>query len=124
MSMTPTFVENDEKLLILGTPGGSRIITMVLQGVLHFADGVDAEGIVTAPRLHHQYLPDHISLESPGFDQALVDQLAERGHAINQLDRQVGNMQLITLNKNSGQLEAASDPRGEGAAEVRDITTD
>lgn len=123
-SMTPTFVENDEKLLILGTPGGSRIITMVLQGVLHFADGVDAEGIVTAPRLHHQYLPDHISLESPGFDQALVDQLAERGHAINQLDRQFGNMQLITLNKNSGQLEAASDPRGEGAAEVRDITTD
>ena len=123
-SMTPTFVENDEKLLILGTPGGSRIITMVLQCVLHFADGVDAEGIVTAPRLHHQYLPDHISLESPGFDQALVDQLAERGHAINQLDRQFGNMQLITLNKNSGQLEAVSDPRGEGAAEVRDFTAD
>ncbi len=123
-SMTPTFVENNEKLLILGTPGGSRIITMVLQGVLHFADGVDAEGIVTAPRLHHQYLPDHISLESPGFDKALVDQLAERGHDINQLDRQFGNMQLITLNKNSGQLEAASDPRGEGAAEVRNITTD
>lgn len=123
-SMTPTFVENDKQLLILGTPGGSRIITMVLQGVLHFADGIGAEGIVAAPRLHHQYLPDHISLESPGFDKTLVDQLAERGHVINQLDRQFGNMQLITLNKHSGQLEAASDPRGEGAAEVRDITTD
>ena len=123
-SMTPTFVENDEKLLILGTPGGSRIITMVLQGVLHFADGLDAAGIVAAPRLHHQYLPDQISLESPGFDKPLVDQLAERGHVINQMDRQFGNMQLITLNKNSGQLEAVSDPRGEGAAEVRDFTTD
>ncbi len=123
-SMTPTFVENDEKLLIIGTPGGSRIITMVLQGVLHFANDLDATAIVAAPRLHHQYLPDHISLESPGFDKTLVDTLEQRGHAINQMDRQFGNMQIITLDKTSGQLEAASDPRGEGAADVRNISSD
>lgn len=123
-SMTPTFVENDDKLLIIGTPGGSRIITMVLQGVLHFIDGKDAAEIAAAPRLHHQYLPDHISLESPGFAAPLVESLQQRGHQINQLDRQFGNMQLITLDKQSGTLQAASDPRGEGAAAVRLITAD
>ncbi|HET8808159.1 MAG TPA: gamma-glutamyltransferase [Methylophaga sp.] len=123
-SMTPTFVENDEKLLIIGTPGGSRIITMVLQGVLHFVDGQDATEIVAAPRLHHQYLPDHISLETPGFDDQLIESLENRGHEINQLDRQFGNMQLIILNKQTGKLQAASDPRGEGSAVVRIVTAD
>ena len=123
-SMTPTFVENDEKLLILGTPGGSRIITMVLQGILHFIDELDATQIVAAPRLHHQYLPNQISLETPGFDEQLIASLKDRGHQINQLDRQFGNMQLITLDKSIGELEAASDPRGEGAADVRNISTD
>ncbi|MDT8309831.1 MAG: gamma-glutamyltransferase [Methylophaga sp.] len=123
-SMTPTFVENDEKLLILGTPGGSRIITMVLQGILHFINGQDANEIVAAPRLHHQYLPDHISLESAGFDDKLIASLVNRGHQINQLDRQFGNMQLIMMNKQTGKLQAASDPRGEGAAEVRAVSAD
>ncbi len=123
-SMTPTFVENDEQLLIIGTPGGSRIITMVLQGVLHFIDGQDAAEIVAAPRLHHQYLPDHISLETPGFDDQLIKTLENRGHQINQLERQFGNMQLIMLDKQTGKLQAASDPRGEGAAEVSLIAAD
>ncbi|MEX1200944.1 MAG: gamma-glutamyltransferase [Methylophaga sp.] len=123
-SMTPTFVENDEKLLIIGTPGGSRIITMVLQGALHFIDGLDAAEIVAAPRLHHQYLPDHISLETPGFDDQLIKTLENRGHQINQLDRQFGNMQLIILNKQTGKLQTASDPRGEGSAVVSLIAAD
>ena len=123
-SMTPTFVENDEKLLIIGTPGGSRIITMVFQGVLHFVDGLDAARIVAAPRLHHQYLPDQISLETPGFDDKLIEALENRGHQINQLDRQFGNMQLIILDKQTDQLQAGSDPRGEGAAEVRQVILD
>ncbi|MDX1572768.1 MAG: gamma-glutamyltransferase [Methylophaga sp.] len=123
-SMTPTFVENDEKLLIIGTPGGSRIITMVLQGVLHFIDGQDADEIVAAPRMHHQYLPDQISLETPGFNNQLIKSLETRGHQINQLDRQFGNMQLIVMDKQSGTLQAASDPRGEGVAKVRLIAAD
>lgn len=122
-SMTPTFVENDDNVLIVGTPGGSRIITMVLQGVLHFVDGLDASEIVAQPRLHHQYLPDQVSLETPGFDDELVEALASRGHEINQLNRQFGNMQLITMDKTKGELKAASDPRGEGHAEVRSIST-
>ena len=123
-SMTPTFVENDEQLLIIGTPGGSRIITMVLQGVLHFIDGLNASDIVAAPRLHHQYLPDQITLETPGFDDPLIGSLEKRGHQIHHLDRQFGNMQLIIHDKSAGQLQAASDPRGEGRAEVRAITAD
>lgn len=121
-SMTPTFVENNEHLLILGTPGGSRIITMVLQGVLHFIDGLDAKAIVAAPRLHHQHLPDQITLESTGFSPEQMASLQALGHQLNQMDRPFGNMQLIIADKTSGKIEAASDPRGEGSATVRAVS--
>mgnify|MGYP000564935456 CR=1 FL=1 len=67
-SMSPTFVESAERLVILGTPGGSRIITMVLNGILAAIDGAGAEALVSAPRFHHQYLPDRIDAESGMFD--------------------------------------------------------
>src|SRR5690606_21611957 len=57
-SMTPTFLEQGDRLAILGTPGGSRIISMVLLASLAFADGADAPAMVALPRYHHQYLPD------------------------------------------------------------------
>ena len=63
-SMTPTFLESDRGLAILGTPGGSRIVTMVLLGAMAWMDGADAEGIVGLPRIHHQYIPDSVSFEA------------------------------------------------------------
>ena len=123
-SMTPSFVEDDQRLLVIGTPGGSRIITMVMQGILHFIDGMDAMEIVTAPRLHHQYLPDRIQMETPGFSEAEQDDLIHRGHQLDILNRQFGNMQVIVADKTTRNLSAASDPRGEGLAKTEIITLD
>ncbi|MDC9725885.1 MAG: gamma-glutamyltransferase [Gammaproteobacteria bacterium] len=116
-SMTPTFIENDNRLMIIGTPGGSRIITMVLLGILDFIDGKDAKTIVSQPRFHHQYLPNKIQLESTGFSTQEIEQLEHYGHKIHLLNRQYGNMQVIT--KIEHQLTAASDPRGEGMSDVQ-----
>src|SRR5690606_12622810 len=57
-SMTPTFVEGPRGVAVLGTPGGSRIITMVTLALLEWVDGRSAEEVVATPRFHHQYLPD------------------------------------------------------------------
>jgi len=62
--MSPTFLQTDDRLAVIGTPGGSRIITMVLLGALAFQQGTDASKIVSLPRYHHQYLPDTIFYES------------------------------------------------------------
>ncbi|ODN67135.1 gamma-glutamyltransferase [Methylophaga muralis] len=123
-SMTPSFVENDQRLLVIGTPGGSRIITMVMQGILHFMEGQDAEAIVSAPRLHHQYLPDRVQMETPGFSEAEQEDLIRRGHQLDILNRQFGNMQVVVADKTTGKVSAASDPRGEGLAKTETITLD
>lgn len=124
-SMTPTFVDAPDRSMILGTPGGSRIISMVLQGVLHFDNQLSASEIVSAPRLHHQFLPDVVKLESEGFDQQFIDLLKAKGHRVERMDRQYGDMQVIIQHHDTPpQLEAASDPRGEGQASVIIIETD
>ncbi|HEX4985111.1 MAG TPA: gamma-glutamyltransferase [Burkholderiales bacterium] len=115
-SMSPTFVEDERGVLVLGTPGGSRIISMVLEGILdyvHHAD-VDVARIVAAPRFHHQYLPDRIEFEPGGFDQAWIDALKAKGHAVEAGRRRWGNMQAVFLDRASGRVSAASDPRGLG----------
>ena len=86
-SMTPTFMESDRGLAILGTPGGSRIVTMVLLGALAWIDGADAEGIVSLPRIHHQYIPDSISFESGAMNPELQETLAALGHALRESSR-------------------------------------
>jgi gamma-glutamyltranspeptidase/glutathione hydrolase len=118
-SMTPTFIENDNRLMIIGTPGGSRIITMVLLGILDFVDGENAKAIVSQPRFHHQYLPNKIQLESVGFDTQEIEKLKQRGHEIKILSRQYGNMQVIIQTETPRRLTAASDPRGEGLSLVQ-----
>jgi len=118
-SMTPTFVENEHRLMIIGTPGGSRIITMVLLGILDFIDGKDAQTIVSQPRFHHQYLPNKVQVESIGFNTKALKKLQQRGHEIKLLNRQYGNMQLIIQSKSENILSAASDPRGEGLSLVQ-----
>jgi gamma-glutamyltranspeptidase/glutathione hydrolase len=118
-SMSPTFVETGDKIAILGTPGGSRIITMVLHGALGVLAGDNAEQIVSAPRFHHQYLPDRISREAGAISEDEETELALMGHILEpQPDdtRTYGNMQLLIWDMSNNQVQAASDPRGSGTA--------
>ena len=117
-SMTPSIAETRDRTAIIGTPGGSRIITMVLLGVLDFLDNKSADEIVNAGRFHHQYLPDEISYEPGVFDDELVAALQQLGHKTREMDYEYGNMQLIIIDKKTGEIDAASDGRGVGGAEV------
>ena len=117
-SMSPTFVESEQGVAIIGTPGGSRIITMVLLGILDLADGNGTDSWVSLPRFHHQYLPDSVQFEPAAFDEALQQQLRERGHSLKPLDSSYGNMQAIYWDKQTGKVTPASDPRGVGDARV------
>jgi gamma-glutamyltranspeptidase/glutathione hydrolase len=117
-SMTPTFLETADRVGILGTPGGSRIISMVLLGVLDFEAGHLPESWVAVPRYHHQFLPDVVEYESGALSEAELEALEARGHQLQEARRQYGNMQAILWNKANGRVWAASDPRGEGRAVV------
>lgn len=117
-SMTPTFVETGDRVAILGTPGGSRIITTVLHALLAVVDGQAAEDIVRAPRFHHQYLPDVVQYEPGAFSWRERRQLRRLGHSLRRLDEPYGNLQVVVFDRRRGELTAASDPRGEGAARV------
>ncbi|WP_242032081.1 gamma-glutamyltransferase [Microcoleus sp. FACHB-672] len=115
-SMTPVIVRENGKLrMAAGAPGGSTIITTVLQIVLNvLVYEMDAGAAVSAPRLHHQWLPDQLRVEPWGFDPATLDELRRRGH---QIDVQPvwGNANAVVVTPD-GTLEGAADPRGEGAA--------
>ena len=117
-SMTPTFVEDERGVLILGAPGGSRIISMVLLGVLEHLrlPEVDLKRIVSLPRYHHQFWPDRIEIEPEGFSPAWRAALQARGHAIQEVNRQWGNMQAVFKSKKTGLADAANDPRGNDVA--------
>jgi gamma-glutamyltranspeptidase / glutathione hydrolase len=113
-SMSPTFVEDERGVLVLGTPGGSRIISMVLQAIVDYVDGVGPalEQLVSAPRYHHQYLPDRIEYEPGGFGEKWVADLQARGHLVEAGRRKWGNMQIVHRDKKNGQFAIANDPRG------------
>jgi gamma-glutamyltranspeptidase/glutathione hydrolase len=118
-SMTPAFLETDDRIAVLGTPGGSRIISMVLLGALEFYGGADANTIVSKPRYHHQFLPDQITYEVDAFNHDTKLELQLRGHSLIEHPRRYGNMQIVVWDKRDNKLSAASDPRGEGLAEVK-----
>ncbi len=118
-TMSPTFVEGPNGVLVLGTPGGSRIATMVLLGVLNFVNGADAQAIVAAPRYHHQYLPDVVQYEPGAFSSEEVERLRAMGHELQPLDSGYGNLQAVLWRPVSDTLEAAADPRAVGSGEVR-----
>jgi gamma-glutamyltranspeptidase/glutathione hydrolase len=122
-SMTPTFLHKDNRVAVLGTPGGSRIISMVLLATLAFADGATAAQMTALPRFHHQFIPDRIAYEAGAFTAGLETQLRALGHELALLQAPYGNMQVVILNTANQKLTAASDPRGEGAAEVRKAET-
>jgi gamma-glutamyltranspeptidase/glutathione hydrolase len=114
-SMTPTLVLKDGKpLLVVGSPGGPRIITTVLQVVLNVVDhGMDVQEAVDAPRFHHQWLPDHIRLERQGFPLDVRRALEARGHTLE--DRpDMGDVHAIWIDPGTGIRYGASDPRLDG----------
>jgi gamma-glutamyltranspeptidase/glutathione hydrolase len=113
-SMSPTFVETPRGLMIIGTPGGSTIISQVLLGTLNYLDGMGAADIVKYPHYHHQYLPDEVDYETGALSDAEIQALQAMGHKLKASSRQWGNMQVVTWDFASGKVEAASDPRGEG----------
>jgi gamma-glutamyltranspeptidase / glutathione hydrolase len=113
-SMSPTFVETPKGLMIVGSPGGSFIISMVLLGTLNYLDGMNAADIVKYPHYHHQYLPDEVDYEAGALTDTEIKELQGMGHTLKVSGRQWGNMQVITWDFATGKVEAASDPRGEG----------
>jgi gamma-glutamyltranspeptidase / glutathione hydrolase len=112
-SMSPTIVEKNGKVvLVTGTPGGSRIISTVLQVVVNVLDyHMDVAAAVAAPRLHHQWLPDDVRVE-PGFAPEVLEGLKARGHTIvDSMGYSSANSILVTPNG----LLGAPDPRTRGA---------
>ena len=122
-SMTPSFIEFSNKkgnqIAILGTPGGSRIITMVYLGMLEALEGKPPASWVSRPRFHHQYLPDKIEYEPMAFSDEALDLLKAMGHETQLVSRPYGNMQGILWNRDTGDVKAASDPRRIGQAQVK-----
>jgi gamma-glutamyltranspeptidase/glutathione hydrolase len=118
-SMTPTFVEQGSRVMIVGTPGGSQITGMVLLATLAFLDGRSAADIVAEPRLHHQYLPDVVVYEPGALNAEEHAGLEQRGHMLREAPRRYGNLQVVIWDRDSMRLEAASDPRVDGAGKVQ-----
>ena len=117
-SMSPTFLETPDRVAILGTPGGSRIITMVMTAIFGFEQNLNAKQIVAKKRYHHQYLPDIVHYETGALTDQEIVRLQKKGHHLKQIKGGYGNMQIIIWNKQKKTIEAASDPRGIGAAKV------
>ncbi len=115
-SMSPTFLEGADRIAVLGTPGGSRIITMVFHAIEAVMAGEDAKAVVSRPRYHHQYLPDVVQFEPEALSPYIQRQLSQRGHVLQELGYRYGNMQAIIWDLKQNRLEAASDPRGIGSA--------
>lgn len=119
-SMSPTIVETRQGIAILGTPGGSRIISMVLLGILELEKGSAVSKWVNRARFHHQYLPDKVFFEKEAFSTELIERLQQMGHIVQAADSSYGNMQAISWDYNKG-VDAASDPRVEGQAVVFEV---
>ena len=113
-SMTPTFVEDAKGVLVLGAPGGSRIVSQILLAVLDYtgAPAVDLAALVSGPRYHHQWWPDRVEIEPESFSDAWRSALEAKGHRIEVGKRKWGNMQAVFRSKRTGLAQAASDPRG------------
>ncbi|MGN6222775.1 gamma-glutamyltransferase [Pseudoxanthomonas sp.] len=128
-SMTPSFMESPDRVAVLGTPGGSRIITMVLLGMLGYDQGLDAQQVAALPRFHHQWLPDVISAESGAFTPQVAEALRSMGHQVDLPGDTAaggrgsshvwGNLQTVLWDRKDNTLTGGADPRNPvGKAEV------
>jgi gamma-glutamyltranspeptidase/glutathione hydrolase len=117
-SMTPTIVTRGGRTwLVLGSPGGSQIPNVVLQVVLNRSVfGMSLRDAVAAPRFHHQWKPDALRLEKPGFPADVSTALERRGHKIEVAGWKLGEVNAAELDPGSGRLIGAPDPRGAGRA--------
>ncbi|GAB2549482.1 gamma-glutamyltransferase [Rufibacter soli] len=115
-SMTPSILEKDGKLfMVVGTPGGSTIITSVFQAILNVIDhGMSMQGAVAAPRLHHQWLPDRVEPEPTALLPATRQTLKQRGHQVKERGRYGAVDGILRLP--NGTLEGGADPRGDDTA--------
>ncbi|TAI48912.1 gamma-glutamyltransferase [Flagellimonas allohymeniacidonis] len=117
-SMTPTIVEKDGELyMVVGTPGGSTIITAVAQTILNVYEfNFSMQDAVNAPRFHHQWLPDVITFEEEGFTEDLLTELKEKGYRIYAgRNRIIGKVDAVRV-LSDGKLEGGADKRGDDTA--------
>jgi gamma-glutamyltranspeptidase/glutathione hydrolase len=117
-SMTPTIIESDGELkMVVGSPGGSRIITSVLQNVLNVVEfDMGMQESVASPRFHHQWLPDQIFMEDKGFSGDVMTNLSNKGYKLSKNKAVIlGKVDAILVLPN-GQLEGGADPRGDDTA--------
>lgn len=113
-SMTPTIIEKDGKLLmVVGTPGGSTIITSVYQTILNVLEhGMTMQQAVNALKFHHQWLPDKTMFEAGAFTPNTIQKLQNKGYILEQQRGTIGRMDCILVLPD-GTLEGGSDPRGD-----------
>ena len=109
-SMSPSLVLGQDRSAVIGSPGGSTIITQVLEGILAFVDGKDASAIVAQKRYHHQFMPDRVDVEQGVFDPATARELEGMGYTLHPREPW-GFMNVVTWDHRSNTLQAASDPR-------------
>ena len=117
-AMTPTIVEKNGKLsMIVGTPGGSTIITSVLQTILNVYEfGMNIQKAVSAARFHHQWLPDNIVMEPGRFDRNIIKKLQEKEYEIKEeYNKIIGRVDAIHISEN-GIISTGADPRGDDKA--------
>lgn len=117
-SMAPSFFEMPNRIAIVGTPGGSRIPTMLLIAALNFFDYQGAISMVSAMRFHHQFIPNVVEFEPETFSPWLKSKLTTLGYHLLELRQFYGDMQVITWEMDKNFISAASDPRHIGLAFV------